>query len=93
VTYQVIWMPPAEERLAAIWLASSNRNAITHAAHDIDVVLEVFPNAAGECEFDTVREYANSHLTVEFEVVESDRCVYVLNVWDTANGRPKVTGN
>ena len=93
MTWSVIWKARAEERLAALWLASSNRNAMTKAAYDIDVALEVFPMTAGECLFDTVREFADPILSVEYEVVESERCVYVFNVWSTPEGKPEVTGN
>jgi hypothetical protein len=43
--------------------------------------------------FDTVREYEEPPLTVEFEVDDAKRCVYVLKVWETAAGRPMTTGN
>ena len=93
MTWTVIWMPPAEQRLAAVWLAAPVRNDVTEAANEIDIVLEMFPNAVGECLFDDVREYTQPPLTVEYEVDDVNHCVYVLNVWDTADGRPNVMGN
>jgi hypothetical protein len=85
-------MPPAEQRLAAVWLAAHDRNAVTKAAYEIDLVLEMFPNAVGENLFDHVREYTQPPLTVEYEVDEVNHCIYVLNVWNTANGRPNAMG-
>ena len=73
--YDLIWMPRAENRLAEVWMASPDRNAVTHAANGIDADLEVLPNSVGKLVFDTVREHSNAVLSVEFEVVEEDRCV------------------
>jgi hypothetical protein len=66
--FQVIWLSRAEQRLAAVWLASANRNAVTDAAYQIDLVLDMFPNSAGEGLFDSIREYSYGPLGVEFEV-------------------------
>jgi len=93
MTWTVIWMPPAEQQLAAAWLASPNRNAVTKAAEEIDVVLETYPASVGEPLFDTVYEYELPPLTVEYEVDGANHAVYVLRVWNTAEGRPNVTGN
>lgn len=88
----VHWTPEAEAWLAASWLAAPDRNAVTRAAHEIDNVLELFPNSAGVAVFDNVREYSCPPLDVEYEVDGAERCVYVLNVWNTADGRPPLTG-
>jgi hypothetical protein len=92
VNFRVVWMPPAEDRLAAVWLAAPDRNAVTRAAHEIDNVLELFPNSAGTAVFDNVREYSWPPLDVEYEVDDAGRVVYVLNVWSTASGRPPLAG-
>jgi hypothetical protein len=93
LTYTVNWMPLAVQLLAVAWLAAPDRNAVTRATHEIDSVLEVFPHAAGELLFDTVREYTYAPLTVEYEVDDVNRRVSVLKVWNTADGRPEATGN
>ncbi len=93
MTYRVVWMPPAEQRLAAAWLASPERIAVTRAAHEIDNVLGLFPNSAGTVVFDNVREYSCPPLDVEYEVNDAEYCVYVINVWNTADGRPQLTGD
>jgi len=93
VLFTIFWKPDAEERLAAIWLTSTNRKAVTHDAHELELVLEQFPNSAGEVSFDTVRVYTFGSLTVEFEVFDEEKEVLVMEVWNTADGRPEVTGN
>jgi hypothetical protein len=92
MNWTVIWMPPAEEQLAAAWLAAADRNAVTRAADDIDLVLETFPTTAGEPLFDTVYEYEQPPLTVEYETDDANHTVYVLRVWNTAEGPPDLTG-
>ncbi len=91
--YESIWMPRAENHLAELWMAAPDRNAVTHAASAIDADLEVLPNSVGKQVFDTVREHSNAVLSVEFEVVEENRYVYVLDVWGTKTGKPDPTGN
>jgi hypothetical protein len=89
----VVWRQTAEDELAAIWLASTNRRSITAAAHAIDKALEVDADAVGRLVFDTLREYLHPPLGVEFEVIVADARVWVLKVWDTALGRPALSGN
>jgi hypothetical protein len=93
VNFMVEWRPDAQQDLAAIWLAAPDRNAITAAAHAIDQTLAVDPDTVGRAVFDTVRQYNHPPLAVEFEVIHADMRVWVLTVWDTATGRPAVTGN
>lgn len=93
MNFMVVWRPDAEQDLAAIWLAATNRNAITAAAHAIDQTLAVDPDTVGRPVFATVREYQHPPLGVEFEVIHADMRVWVLAVWETATGRPAVTGH
>ena len=89
----VDWRPAAEQELAAIWLASANRAAVTDASHAIDQSLAIDADTVGRVVFDTVREYTYAPLGVEFEVIAADCRVFVLTVWDTATGRPTLAGN
>jgi hypothetical protein len=89
----VVWRQTAEDELAAIWLASSSRNSVTAAAHAIDQALAVDADTVGRVMFDTVREYIHPPLGVEFEVIVADARVWVLKVWDTAQGCPNPSGN
>ena len=93
MTFAIYWKPEAEEQLASVWMAAPDRNAMTRNAFYIELVLEVFANTAGELSFDTVRVFTRESLTVEFEVDDVYRTVLVLSVWNTAAGRPDVTGN
>jgi plasmid stabilization system protein ParE len=85
--YTVLWTPNAEQDLAAVWLNAADRAAVTIAADLIDQLLAQNPEQQGEIFFDTVRTLVISPLGVDFEVIPDDRIVYVLTVWDEANGR------
>jgi plasmid stabilization system protein ParE len=37
--YTVIWTDPAEQDLAALWMAAPDRKAVTSAAHILDQLL------------------------------------------------------
>ena len=93
MSYRIEWIPDALQDLAAVWLASKDRNVVTFAANEIESVLSLFPNSAGELSFDTVREYAVPPLGVEFEVDNVNNIVTILSVWDVDQGKPPVAGN
>lgn len=84
--FTVSWTPTAQQDLAAVWLAAADRNAVTSAANVVDTLLATNPESRGDLRFDTVRTLAVPPLGVDFEVVEADRIVYVLTVWDTTKG-------
>jgi hypothetical protein len=81
--HTVIWTPTAEDDLAALWIAATDRQAVTVAADTIDALLRTDPTTRGESRFDTVRMLRVPPLGVDFEVVDDDRIVYVLSVWRT----------
>ena len=93
MNFIVVWTSAAIQELARVWLASDDRNGVTAAADAIERLLAADPGALGDELFDTVRVVAYGALGVEFEVVAASRRVFVLSVWDTATGRPAVTGN
>ena len=93
MNFSVVWMQGAQQDLAAIWMAATDRNAVTRASHQIDLSLAISPNTVGVTVFDNVREYTHPPLGVEFEVIDADMRVFVLTVWDTNRGRPTLTGN
>ena len=93
MNFAVVWMPDAQNELATIWLAATDRNAVTRASHTIDLLLGTAPHTVGTVLFDTLREYMEPPLGVEFEVIDADRRVFVLTCWDTSSGRPTPTGN
>jgi hypothetical protein len=84
VTYVVTWIPVAEQELAAAWLASADRNAVTAAAHRLDQRLRIDPLHMGKARKSSVQRVAlDVPLGVEFEVIEDDKKVRVLGVWIT----------
>ncbi len=86
--FTVSWTPTAQQDLAAVWMATTDRNAVTSAANTIDALLAADPESRGDLRFDTVRTLAVPPLGVDFEVVEEDRIVYVLSAWDTTEAGP-----
>jgi hypothetical protein len=58
----VVWIERAEERLAEVWLASPDRNAVTKAVDLIDRKLTMDAHQAGDLRFDTVRSLFVHHL-------------------------------
>ncbi|MBV9123918.1 MAG: hypothetical protein JO112_11220 [Planctomycetes bacterium] len=80
--FTVLWKPSKEQNLAAIWMGAQDRNAVTSAAHTIDKLLSRNPESIGEVCFDMVRTLVIPPLGVDFEVMEDDRIVYELSVWD-----------
>ena len=84
MTYTVVWKPNAKSRLAAVWLASGDRKAVTAAAHRVDLLLKTDPDTRGTINFDTVRTLLVAPLGVEFEVIQDDMLVFVLSVWDAS---------
>ena len=82
--WTVLWTPSAEKHLAAVWLASADRNAVTSASHAIDTILAEDPENKGHENFDTVRTLVVWPLGVDFEAIAADRIVYVLSVWDVS---------
>ena len=81
--YTVLWMPIAEEQLAAIWASASDRDAVTRASHVIDQALRSHPEEAGESRVADVRVLFETPLGALFTVSPEDRAVRVLSVWKT----------
>ncbi len=82
MSYEVIWGPLAEGQLAAVWLAATNRRAVTAAAAEVDRGLARDPLRAGEARESSVRRVVVvPPLGVAFEVIEDDKRVIVQGVW------------
>jgi len=79
--YDVLWVPDAEQRLAAIWIDSHRRDAVSLAAREIDELLRDAPEAIGESRGDGRRILLVPPLGVLFRVFPQDPHVYVLTVW------------
>jgi hypothetical protein len=79
-SFTVVWHVRAEEKLAAIWLRASDREAISNAANTIERQLHDSPMQCGEFVALNIREWSVAPLMVLFSVSEPDRMVKVLSV-------------
>lgn len=85
--YTVVWKLRAETDLAGIWLAATDRDAVTQAAREIDLALREDAPTKGESRFGNKRILVVPPLAIDFSVVEEDRIVYVLTAWRFRTGR------
>lgn len=81
--YTVAWKPSAEQELAQAWLDATDRAAITAAANQIDMLLQVEPQEQGESRSGATRILFVPPLAAHFEVDEPQQYVDVLRVWQT----------
>ena len=81
MNWQVIWVPSAEQDLAAAWLSAPDRDAVTAAAHQIDQRLQTDPDQQGESRPQGRRILFEPPLGVLSKVRPRTRTVYVLGVW------------
>jgi hypothetical protein len=79
--YTVVWTPVAERRLTELWLGSRMRYAMQEAADAIDVALGKSPSDCGESRDGRQRIFFREPLGVLFEIIEGNRQVRVLSVW------------
>lgn len=80
--FTVALTPIAEQHLAAAWLASPDRPAVTAAAHQIEQKLAADPLTAGESRASGVsRVDYIPPLGFTFDVVVDDATVYVTAIW------------
>lgn len=80
MSYTVTWKPSAKAKLAEIWIAASDRTAITAAVSRIDALLRVNPGGQGESRAGISRIFIASPLAVVYDLREDDRVVNVLSV-------------
>jgi plasmid stabilization system protein ParE len=79
--YQVDWSPQAENDLAALWLDSTQRDAITRAAHEVDQLLRIDAHQRGESRTANSRILFEVPLGVIFHADEERGRVLVVRVW------------
>jgi hypothetical protein len=84
----VIWQPWAEERLAQIWTAAPDRQAVTAVANALDDRLQRDAESVGESRTGLTRVVIELPLVVYFDVHEEDRLVYVLTVRYATRRKP-----
>ena len=77
----VRWLANALQKLAQVWLAAPDRNAITQATNRIDARLERDPHGESESRGGRDRVLFEAPLGVLFRIDETKRFVYVMSVW------------
>jgi hypothetical protein len=78
--YAVYWSARALNQLTDIWLASSNRNAVTTAAHALEARLTNNPNQSTFSFAGGMREIHVSPLRALFRVDDTNRIVRIMRV-------------
>ena len=81
MTFTVTWLPSAEQELASIWMAASNRDAVTQAAYVVDQRLKTDPENEGESRTKDRRILFCKPLGVLYRVLGDEQVVQVLHVW------------
>jgi plasmid stabilization system protein ParE len=79
--FVVVWEPPAEQDLTAIWLSSRFRYSINQAVDQIEAELKRNPHESGESRDGKRRIMIAWPLGVSFEIDETRREVRVISVW------------
>jgi hypothetical protein len=79
--FSVIWEKSAEDHLAELWLAATDKEAIRSASDRIDVLLANDPSSVGESRVSNFRILFETPLAVLYDVKPSDRKVKVWAVW------------
>ena len=83
--FTVVYVPGAEQNLAAAWLSSPDREAVTTAAHQLEQELAADPLHCGESRGSSVsRVRFLPPLGITFDVVVDDATVYISAVWLTS---------
>lgn len=78
--YQVFWHAAAEQQLAAIWMAASERTEVAAAVNACDQSLRQDPQSVGESRDGPYRISIVRPLAFIFRVSEPDRSVWVMRV-------------
>lgn len=82
MNYSVTWLPGAENELAAIWMASTDRTAVTKAAAELDRRLAENGPDEGESRPGDRRITFVRPLAIIFEYDIAARTVTVGQVWE-----------
>jgi hypothetical protein len=77
--WTVVWLPSAEDDLAAAWLAAPDRQEITDAAQRLERDLQNDPDLKGE-DFYGDRIYQYGPLAVAYMLFSDDHTVKVMQV-------------
>ena len=78
--FTVILYPPAEQHLAAAWMAAPDRSAVTLAAYLMEQKLSLDPLRAGESRGSSVSR-VDYLQPLGFDVILDDAIVNVTAIW------------
>lgn len=78
--YMVQWRPAVEAKLADIWIRSAYRDAITAAAHAVDIELAISPESKGQDFYGDLLVFV-SPLHVVYTIEPDDLRVWILDLW------------
>ena len=78
--FTVVWLQDARDELTERWLASTDRDAVTRAAHRIDQELSIDPMQRGTPLAEGLRKLDVPPLRVYFSVRDQDRIVEITNI-------------
>jgi hypothetical protein len=81
MNFTVVWFPSAKQRLAELWLEANDKQYVTQAADQIDVLLRTNPIGVGEERTALVRYLFQPPIGVYYQVRPNDRVVEVRAVW------------
>jgi hypothetical protein len=79
--YEVIWLDPVLEKLAAVWVESPDRTLVTSAAEAIDFVPSHEPREFGVWLRGTTYVIFAEPIVVIFDIIEDDHHVRILDLW------------
>lgn len=80
MSYRVRWRRKAKQGLAAVWLAASERNEVTAAAHRIEALLRRDPLSAGESRGGNFRVIFDGPIGIFYQVRPQSSEVRVVTV-------------
>lgn len=75
--FTVVWWEYAQSRLAELWILSADKQAITHAAAEIDRRLATDPESCIESNHEGLSRMTVDPLTVQFTIDDDNRTVIV----------------
>jgi len=78
--YTVVWLRDAIDELGDIWLAATDRSAVTSASAELDRSLETDAATKGKPLSEGLRAYDQPPLRAVFSVSDSDRRVEVVRI-------------
>lgn len=81
MNYSVVWIAAAHDRLERIWMAAGDNRAVLRAANRIDYLLAENPQRSDAILLGDENTLIVEPLAVDYRISESERKVFILNVW------------